>query len=248
MAEHRTSFNTPIPQWQPPAPEDPTASPLVVGGALKLNDHDRAGFSFRQSFMNQFEEGSWFTRDWIPELFEPLHRTINDNFDKALDLIDKSSEDVLALREEVLIEVVKVRKEIKADIVKVHDDVQQEMKDWVNTKNKEFTDEVAELRRVVMNKCNSDLNVMRDDLLRVLRKDMADEIRKMNAGLVKTRDAETSDRIEETVQAIKTATDTTRSEMMTTYNADVQSIHAEILQTLRQELAQEILKMREATK
>ena len=34
--------------------------------------------------------------------------------------------------------------------------------------------------------------------------------------------------------------------MMTAYNTDLKSMHAEILHVLRQELAQEIIKMREA--
>jgi hypothetical protein len=246
--ERATPYNRPLPQWQPPAPEDPSATRLVEGGALKLNDQDREGLAkwFQASFMNQLSENSWFTRDWLPEFMAPLYYTVNANFDKAIDLIDKNNEQFLKLREEVLVEVAKVRKEIAADVVKARDDMQRQMADWVKTKNKEFTDELAKMRQIVMTKCNSDLNVMRDDLLRVLRRDMKDDIRKINDGLIITRSVESADRIEENAKAIKAAVETTRTDMMTIYNTDLQSMRAEILDVLRQELAQEIIKMREA--
>jgi hypothetical protein len=52
----------------------------------------------------------------------------------------------------------------------------------------------------------------------------------------------------EQARAIQTAVDTTHAEMMTAYNIDLKSMHAEILDVLRRELAQESLKMRGAKK
>jgi hypothetical protein len=233
-----TPFNTPMPQWQPPAPQDPTATRLVEGGSLKLNPLDREGLEewFRQSFKRQVaDENSWFSREWFPQLLVPLYRSLNSNFNETIDLIDKSNEDVLKLREEVLIEVAKASEEMAAEVVKARADMKKEMVDWINVKNKEFTAEVAKMRQRMVDKCNDDLNVMREDLLRVLRMEMLNEICKESGA----RDVKSSEHIQ-------SAVDTTHAEMMTAYNADVKSMHAEILDVLRRELAQEIVKMRKA--
>ena len=48
----------------------------------------------------------------------------------------------------------------------------------------------------------------------------------------------------ELAKHVQIIAETTRTEMMTSYNADLKSIHANLLHVLRQELAQEIVKMR----
>jgi hypothetical protein len=231
-----------MPQWQAPAPQDPTAAPFVDGGFLRLNPRDVAGLHawFQESFQNQLRDDSWFTREWFPQLLAPLRKTLNSNFKELTDHINKSREDVLELREEVLTEVAKAHKEMTAAVVQARADMRKEQINWVNIKNKEFMTEVAKMRQSMVTKCNDDLNTMRTDLLKVLRREMADEILKASKDLIRTQNVKAS----EAAQSIQTAVDTTHSEMMTAYNTDLKSMHAEILDVLRRELAQEIIKMR----
>jgi hypothetical protein len=249
--QHRhTPFNTPMPQWQPSAPEDPTAIRLVEGGSLKLNDHDRTGLAewFQQSFRNQFDDNSWFTRNWFPALMEPIYRAFNANFDELTDLISKSAEEIAEFRLEVLTEVTKTNAEMAkghAEIATTNKEMADEIRaamnrdliSWTKTKEREILSRVAEVRQRALAKCNEDLDVMRQDLLAVLRREMMDEVVKANADWIKIRDLELAKHIE-------TVVETTRTEMMTRYDADLKSMHANVLHVLRQELAQEIIKMR----
>jgi dGTP triphosphohydrolase len=245
--ERATPYNRPMPQWSPPAPQDPTAAPLAEGGSLKLNPYDRAALTawFGESFLHQLRDDSWFCRDWLPDFMAPIYKTLNANFKELIGRIGKSNEDVLQLREEVLIEVAKARKEMAADIVKARADMRQDQINWIGTKDREFKAEVAKMRRLQIEKCNSDLNIMRDDLLRVLRRDMADEVRKVDANWIKNQNAKASADTKEVVQTIEAAVEIALTEMVTTYNVDIKSMRAEILDTLRKELAQEIIKMAE---
>jgi len=100
--------------------------------------------------------------------------TADLNLGKALDSIRKNDEEVIRLRNEMAVEVGKMHKQMAAEVVKIHADVRHEMRDFIAGKNKEFKAEVGEMRKNMVTKCNDDLNVMRDDLLCVLRNEVTD--------------------------------------------------------------------------
>jgi len=216
----RTPFNTPIPQRQinRSAPVDPTAHRLAEGGSLEMNDRDRAGLNswFHESFQNQFKHAStWFRADWFPAFFAPIRDRINENFDKAFDSIRAHEETVVKLRAENAI--------LRADMKK-------EMAQWADRKNREFSEEVRKLRNEnvalrddIQKNCALQAEIIIDAMADRIRKELSDEIMKMQNGIA----------------------DVKKGFEVTKIVADAARVTEEGFTRLKKELAVEIAKSRE---
>jgi hypothetical protein len=119
------------------------------------------------------------TRSEIVEINKALE-TADKNLSKTLDSIRK-------LRNEMTSDVVRAHTQVADQIVKVHRDVhtvvRQEMRDFVAGQDKKFRAEVVEVHSKMITRLSDDLNIMRDDLLAVLRAELTDELLKMQSAL-----------------------------------------------------------------
>jgi hypothetical protein len=61
---------------------------------------------------------------------------------------------------------------------RLREDIQRQQTEWISKKNREFALEVDLMTSLMVKRVTADLNVMRDDMLAVLRRDIADEMLK----------------------------------------------------------------------
>jgi hypothetical protein len=212
--EVATPFNRPRPLWEinKSASPDPTAALLAEGGSLAMNDRDRAGLNvwFQNSFKN---------------IFAPVRDRINLNFDKAFLLLHAHEDEVVKLRDE--------NTTLRSQNATLRSDMKAEMSQWIETKNKEFTEqihkirlEIIEGRNEIQKCCALQTETVVDLMADRIRRELASEIMKMQNEVTEVR----------------------RGVDMTKIIADAARATEEGFTRLKKELAVEIAKSREESR
>ncbi|SRR5216683_1474854 len=148
IEERATPYNRPIPQHtiQRSAAQDPTAALLTTGGSLRLNDSDRDGLN--EWFKSSFKNQFKYKISWF------CHDWFPEFFAPMRDRINANFNKAFDLIRKHDEEVATLRREMKSEANKIRREIES---------------------RPIIELSGENLAIVRDDLLKILRKDLGIE-------------------------------------------------------------------------